>query len=213
MKKSLFFVTLLVLLGSLSSCGQPFLTQSAPTIIPTSVKSVTSTAVTSMGQNKFCDTRVVPPTMISYDEKYLFADIAGFKVHMPQSLPEKYLFCDTIFVPNIHRVTVHYVYDVPSSGCWLEIMQSSQDISIDIPEYALSKAVRIDMYDALLTQGAWSQGEDAEEISWDNDTPSFILQWHTSDFHFAVSSISGCDPKSPGFITKEQLIAIAKQLL
>jgi hypothetical protein len=118
-----------------------------------------------------------------------------------------------IFVPDIHRVTVHYVYDFPSSGCWLEITQSSQDISIAIPEYALSKAVRIDMHDAVLTQGAWTQGEDPEEVSWDIDTPSFMLQWHTSDFYFAVSSLNGCDPTSPGFITKEQLIAIAKQLL
>lgn len=117
MKKSLFLVALCVLLGSLSSCGQPPITQSIPTIIPTSVESVTSTAFISMNQNKFCDTRVVPPTMISYDEKYLFADIAGFKVHTPQYLPEKYLFCDAIYLPDLHRVTVHYVYDVPTSGC------------------------------------------------------------------------------------------------
>jgi hypothetical protein len=212
MKKSLFFVALCVLLGSLSSCGQPSITQSIPTIIPTSVESVTSTAVISMSQNKFCDTRVVPPTMISYDEKYLFEDIAGFKVHTPQSLPEKYLFCDAIYLPDLHRVTVHYVYDVPSSGCWLEITQSFQEISIAIPEYALSKTVRIDTYDAILTQGAWTQAVGAEEVSWDNDMPAFMLKWHMSDFYFAVSSLNGCDPTSSGFITKEQLIAIAEQL-
>ena len=213
MKKSFFFAALLVLLGSLSGCGQPSITQSIPTIMPTSVESVTSTAVISTNQNKFCDTRVVPPTMISYDEKYLFEDIAGFKVRTPQYLPEKYLFCDAIYVPDIDRVTVHYVYDVPSSGCWLEITQSPQDISIDIPEYALAKTVRIDMYDAILTQGAWKQRDGTEEASWDNDTPSFLLRWHTSDFYFAVSSFNGCDPTSPGFMTKEQLITITEELL
>lgn len=212
MKKSLFFVALCMLLGSLSSCGQPSITQSIPTIIPTAVESVTSTAVISMSQNNFCDTGVVPPTMISYDEKYLFEDIAGFKVHKPQSLPEKYLFCDAIYLPDLHRVTVHYVYDVPSSGCWLEITQSSQEISIAIPEYALSETVRIDTYDAILTQGAWIQAEGAEEYSWGNDTPAFMVQWHTSGFSFAVSSLDGCDPTSPGFITKERLIAVAEQL-
>lgn len=212
MKKSLFFVALLVLLGSVSSCGQQSITQSIPTIIPTSVEAVTSTDVMSISQNKLCDTSVVPPTMISYDEKYLFEDIAGFKVHTPQSLPEKYLFCDAIYLPDLHSVTVHYVYDAPSSRCWLEITQSSQRINIDIPEYAISETLRIDTYDAILTQGAWTQAEGAEEVSWNDETPSFMVQWHTSDFSFAVSSLNGCDPTSAGFITKEQLIAVAEQL-
>lgn len=133
---------------------------------------------------------------------------AGFTLKLPNQLPKDYIFKDISYVPDQQALTVVYGWDDPAyTG---EMLFLTQQLSKPSDGYVTKDAVVED----ILLGNLWAkfvQGTSDNGI-WINDAPMYRLRWEAHGYTFTLI-FSGNEISSKGFITKDELVKLAEQLL
>lgn len=133
---------------------------------------------------------------------------AGFTLKLPNQLPKDYIFKDISYVPDQQALTVVYGWDDPAyTG---EMLFLTQQLSKPSDGYVTKDAVVED----VLLGNLWAkfvQGTSDNGI-WINDAPMYRLRWEAHGYTFTLI-FSGNETSSKGFITKDELVKLAEQLL
>jgi hypothetical protein len=133
---------------------------------------------------------------------------AGFTLKLPNELPKGYIFKDISYVPDQQALTVVYGWNDPAyTG---EMLYLTQQLKKPEDGYVTKEATVED----VLLGNLWAkfvQGT-SDNGKWINDAPMYRLRWEAHGYTFTLI-FSGNETSSKGFITKDELIKLAEQLL
>jgi len=132
---------------------------------------------------------------------------AGFAIKLPHTLPKDYLFRSVVYNPDQQGITVQYFWnDDDFSGEMLFLTQQLVN-----PQVNYAKEAKVE--DVLLGN-LWAkfvQGSDENGV-WQNQAPVYWLRWQAHGYYFTLI-FNGNETSSKGWISKEQLVKLAEQLL
>ncbi len=146
-------------------------------------------------------------TVSNVQEISLAQKDAGFNIKLPNTLPKDYKFQSIKYIPEQQALTVQYVWnDANFTGEMLFLTQQLVN-----PQISYAKDAQVE--DVLLGN-VWAkfvQGSDQNGI-WQKDAPVYWLRWQAHDYYFTFV-FTGNEPTSKGFVSKEEFIKLAEQLL
>ena len=133
---------------------------------------------------------------------------AGFTLKLPNQLPKDYIFKDVTYIPEQQAITVVYGWNDPAfTGETLFLTQQVQKPGEGyVTKDAAVEDVLLGNLWAKFVQGTSDNGK------WINDAPMYRLRWEAHGFYFTLI-FSGNEATSKGFITKDDLVKLAEQLL
>lgn len=133
---------------------------------------------------------------------------AGFTLKLPNKLPKDYIFKDVTYIPEQQAITVLYVWNDPAfTGETLFLTQQQQKPGDGyVTKEATVEDVLLGNLWAKFVQGTNDNGK------WVKDAPMFRLRWEEHGYTFTLI-FSGNETSSKGFISKDELIKLAEQLL
>lgn len=132
---------------------------------------------------------------------------AGFDIKLPNSLPKDYKFQSVQYIPEQEAITIQYVWN--NSNFTGEMIFLTQQKVNPMVRYAKDAIV-----EDVLLGNLWAkfvQGSDNNGV-WQNDAPVFWLRWEAHGYFFTLV-FTGNETTSKGWMTKEQFIKLAEQLL
>lgn len=158
-------------------------------------------------------------------KKFLFdlrdtANLVGFEVKSPTPIPSGYAFISAEYKPE--REAIILLYE-SVSGHILRISQRRQSVEYQsVSIQAVIETVSIGSQQGEFVTGGWkatsTQAETPESgglitvtAEWDPDADIHFLRWQENDILYEILFI-GNDPDSPGYLHKDDLIAIAENL-
>ncbi len=146
-------------------------------------------------------------TVSDVQEVSLAQQDAGFNIKLPNDLPKDYKFQSVKYIPEQQAITVQYVWnDVDFTGEMLFLTQQLVDPQASFAKNAKVEDVLLGNVWAKFVQGSDNNG------TWQNDAPVYWLRWQAHDFYFTLI-FTGNEASSKGFISKDEFIKLAEQLL
>lgn len=148
------------------------------------------------------------------------AQIAGVDLKEPQSLPPEYTLVGAHVNEARGAVTLNYHTE---SGMVLWITQRSVGVEYQrISVQALVERVNVGGFEGEYVEGGWTTRQPAEssptpaltvtlQAVWDPQANIHFLRWQENDILYELF-FSGADPDLPGYLGKDEMIAIAESL-
>lgn len=132
---------------------------------------------------------------------------AGFTIKLPYTLPKDYLFQSVVYNPDQQGITVQYVWnDNAFTGEMLFLTQQLANPQISYVKEALVEDVLLGNLWAKFVQGSEENGV------WQNEAPVYWLRWEAHGYYFTLI-FNGNESSSDGWMTKDELVKLAEQLL
>jgi len=132
---------------------------------------------------------------------------AGFNIKLPNALPKNYKFQSVEYVAAQQAITVQYVWnDAKFTGEMLFITQQLVNPQVSYAKDAIVEDVLLGNVWAKFVQGSDQNG------IWQNDAPVYWLRWQAHDFYFTFI-FTGNETSSKGFVSKEDFLKLAEQVL
>jgi hypothetical protein len=145
--------------------------------------------------------------------------LAGFAAKTPERLPMGYTFAGAGY--NTGRKAIVLNYATPTTGLVLRISQ--RQVGTEYQEISASATVEIVDIGGIAGEyvsGAWSttspDGESTGptvtlQASWDAEAEIQLLRWLENDILYEII-FAGGNPQTPGYLTQNDLIALAKNM-
>ncbi len=148
---------------------------------------------------------------------------AGFEFIEPKILPFGYTLRGALFHSERNAIEVNYLYNIDHYSLLISQRPSGEDYQ-KIGADAMVEIVEIGNIRGEYVTGAWTIPEvesavtdtsngatSTLEISWNPAAGVQILRWQQGEMLFEII-FAGNNPESPGFLTKSELIEIAKSM-
>lgn len=145
--------------------------------------------------------------------------LAGFPANLPAELPPGFNLQGAAYRPNRQTLILNYINPI---GEVLRIAQRRAGIEWQsIAPQANVEIVQVGAHTGEYVTGAWTlpavqsspQPSESQTIqaNWDPNARLQILRWQTDEMLYEIL-YSGGNPSLPGYLTREDLIAIAETL-
>jgi hypothetical protein len=147
-------------------------------------------------------------------------ELAGFKLKQPHALPPEYTFRGADFNQARGAVTLNYRTD---DGLVLWVTQRAAGLEYQrVSVQAKVERVKVGNYDGEYVGGGWvtkhpPDGDPTPALTvtlqavWDPDANIHFLRWQENDILYELF-FNGENPDLPGYLTKEEMIAVAESL-
>ncbi len=132
---------------------------------------------------------------------------AGFDIKLPSQLPKDYKFQSVQYVPEQQAITVQYIWNNSNfNGEMIFLTQQKVNPMVRYGKDAIVEDVLLGNLWAKFVQGSDNNGV------WQNDAPVYWLRWEAHGYFFTLV-YTGNESTSKGWMTKDQFVKLAEQLL